>query len=76
MMLVCADQCFSMIDQEPHVRSGPSSRARGRLHAGTFTGPTGMFQQVTGLTKPQTDLLAKLGIPHPKQVINLQPMTS
>ncbi|WP_436850201.1 IS1634 family transposase [Streptomyces monashensis] len=44
-----------------------------RLHAGTFTGPTGTFQQVTGLTKPQRDLLAKLGIPHPKQVINLQP---
>ncbi|MEU1276336.1 hypothetical protein [Streptomyces sp. NPDC005799] len=44
-----------------------------RLHAGTFTGPTGTFQQVTGLTKPQTDLLAKLGIPHPKQVLDLQP---
>jgi hypothetical protein len=44
-----------------------------RLHAGTFTGPTGMFRQVTGLTKPQTDLLAKLRIPQPKQVIDLQP---
>nr|WP_230210989.1 hypothetical protein [Streptomyces kaniharaensis] len=44
-----------------------------RLHVGTFAGPTGTFQQVTGLTKPQTDLLAKLGIPHPKQVIDLQP---
>ncbi|GBQ04291.1 IS1634 family transposase [Streptomyces spongiicola] len=43
-----------------------------RLHVGTFTGPTGTFQQVTGLTKPQSDLLAKLGIPHPKQVLDLQ----
>ncbi|GAA2334497.1 hypothetical protein GCM10010376_63790 [Streptomyces violaceusniger] len=42
------------------------------LHAGTFTGPTGTFEQVTGLTKPQSDLLAKLGIPHPKQVLDLQ----
>jgi hypothetical protein len=44
-----------------------------RLHAGTFTGPAGLFRQVTGLTKPQTDLLAKLSIPHPRQVIELQP---
>ncbi|WP_406723693.1 IS1634 family transposase [Streptomyces sp. GD-15H] len=44
-----------------------------RLHVGTFTGPAGTFQQVTGLTKPQTDLLAKLAIPHPKQVLDLQP---
>ncbi|GAA2280692.1 hypothetical protein GCM10010430_78410 [Kitasatospora cystarginea] len=44
-----------------------------RLHVGTFTGPTGTFQQVTGLTKPQRDLLAKLRIPHPKQVLDLQP---
>jgi Transposase DDE domain len=44
-----------------------------RLHLGTFTGPTGLFQQVTTLTKPQTDLLAKLGIPAPKQIIALEP---
>ena len=44
-----------------------------RLHVGTFTGPTGTFQQVTGLTKPQQDLLAKLGIPRPKHVLDLQP---
>ncbi|WP_443667717.1 IS1634 family transposase [Kitasatospora humi] len=44
-----------------------------RLHLGTFTGPTGLFRQVTTLTKPQTDLLAKLGIPAPKQVIALEP---
>jgi hypothetical protein len=44
-----------------------------RLHAGTFTGPTGLFRQVTALTKPQRDLLAKLGIPAPKQIIELTP---
>lgn len=44
-----------------------------RLHLGTFTGPTGLFQQVTTLTKPQTDLLAKLAIPAPKQIITLEP---
>jgi hypothetical protein len=46
-----------------------------RLHVGTFTGPAGVFQQVTGLTKPQTDLLATLGIPAPKRVVDLQPVT-
>jgi transposase len=44
-----------------------------RLHLGTFTGPTGLFRQVTTLTKPHKDLLAKLNIPTPKQVIDLQP---
>ncbi|MFF6780978.1 IS1634 family transposase [Streptomyces sp. NPDC012510] len=44
-----------------------------RLHLGTFTGPTGLFRQVTALTKPQTDLLAKLDIPAPKQIIALEP---
>ncbi|WP_406723614.1 IS1634 family transposase [Streptomyces sp. GD-15H] len=44
-----------------------------RLHLGTFTGPTGLFRQVTTLTKPQTDLLAKLGTPAPKQIIALEP---
>jgi len=33
-----------------------------RLHAGTFTGPTGVFRQRTELSKPQRDLFAKLGI--------------
>lgn len=36
-----------------------------RLHAGTFTGPAGLFRQTTTLTKPQRDLLAKPGIPAP-----------
>jgi hypothetical protein len=44
-----------------------------RLHLGAFTGPTGLFQQVTAPTKSQIDLLAKLDIPAPKQVIDLQP---
>jgi hypothetical protein len=44
-----------------------------RLHAGTFTGPTGLFRQTTALTKPQRDLLTKLGIPAPKQIIELTP---
>jgi transposase len=44
-----------------------------RLHLGTFTGPTGLFRQVTTLTKPQRDLLAKLAIPTPKQIIALEP---
>jgi nucleoid DNA-binding protein len=43
--------------------------------AGTRLRPTGTFQQVTTLTKPQRDLLAKLRIPVPKQVIALQPAT-
>ena len=42
-----------------------------RLHAGTFTGPTGMFRQRTELSKPQQDLLARLDIPAPKQIIEL-----
>ncbi|GII20379.1 IS1634 family transposase [Planomonospora parontospora] len=44
-----------------------------RLHLGTFTGPAGLFRQVTALTKPQQDLLAKLAVPVPKQVIDLEP---
>ncbi len=44
-----------------------------RLHAGTFTGPAGTFRQRTELTKAQADLLAKLKIPAPRQIIELQP---
>ena len=44
-----------------------------RLHAGTFTGPTGVFRQRTELSKPQRDLLATLDIPAPKQIIELAP---
>src|SRR3954471_10365273 len=42
-----------------------------RLHAGTFTGPTGMFRQRTELSKPQRDLLARLDITPPKQIVEL-----
>nr|WP_240204828.1 transposase [Streptomyces actuosus] len=55
-------------DTWPQIR-----RELDRLHLGTFAGPTGTFQQVTALTKPQRYLLAKLGIPAPKQVVSLQP---
>ena len=42
-----------------------------RLHAGTFTGPTGRFRQRTELSKHQRDLLAALDIPTPKKIIEL-----
>jgi hypothetical protein len=44
-----------------------------RLHIGTFTGPAGTFQQLTALTNSQRELLAKLAIPAPRQIIDLQP---
>ena len=44
-----------------------------RLHAGTFTGPAGTFRQRTELTKAQADLLARLAIPAPRQILDLQP---
>jgi len=44
-----------------------------RLHIGTFTGPAGTFRQRTELTKAQTGLLAKLAIPAPRQIIELEP---
>src|SRR4051794_21925698 len=47
----------------------PIRRHLDRLHAGTFTGPSGLFRQTTALSKPQRDLLAKLDIPAPKQII-------
>ena len=47
-----------------------------RLHAGTFTGPNGLFRQHTELSKPQRDLFAKLDIPAPKQIIELAPASS
>jgi IS4 transposase len=55
-------------DTWPSIR-----RELDRLHLGTFTGPTGTFQQVTTPTKPQQDLLAKLGISVPRQIAGLQP---
>jgi hypothetical protein len=43
------------------------------LHIGTFTGPAGTYRQRTELTKPQRDLLAKLGLTPPKKIIELAP---
>lgn len=46
-----------------------------RLHAGTFTGPAGSFQQLTTPTCSHKDILAKLAIPVPVpgQIIDIQP---
>src|SRR3982074_2055595 len=44
-----------------------------RLHAGTFTGPTGLFRQRTELSTPQRHLPAKPHTPPPKQMIELAP---
>ncbi|HXZ72389.1 MAG TPA: IS1634 family transposase [Streptosporangiaceae bacterium] len=44
-----------------------------RLHAGTFTGAAGTFRQRTELTKAQAGLLARLAIPAPRQILDLQP---
>jgi hypothetical protein len=52
-----------------HYRRHPDhNRRRARpAHAGTFTGPAGMFRQTTELTKTQRDLLAKLKVPAPQE---------
>lgn len=42
-----------------------------RLRVGTFAGPAGVFRQRTELTKTQRDLLTKLRVTPPKQVIEL-----
>jgi len=44
-----------------------------RLHAVTFTGPTGTFRQRTDPTKPQTDIYARLNLPLPKKIIQITP---
>ena len=49
-----------------HVR-----RDLNRLHAVTFTGPTGTFRQRTDPTKPQIDLYARLDLPLPKKIIEI-----
>jgi hypothetical protein len=55
-------------DTWPNIR-----RDLDRLHAGTFTGPTGLFRRRTELSKPHLDLFAKLNITPPKQIIDLTP---
>jgi Transposase DDE domain len=42
-----------------------------RLHAVSYTGPTGTFRQTTEPTKPQTDLYAQLDLPLPKKIIEI-----
>jgi Transposase DDE domain len=54
-----------------HVR-----RDLDRLHAVTFTGPTGTFRQRTDPTKPQTDLYARLDLPLPKKIIEITPQAA
>src|SRR4051812_28869820 len=44
-----------------------------RLHAVTFTGPTGTFRQRTDPTKPQIDLYSRLDLPLPKKIIEITP---
>ena len=44
-----------------------------RLHIGTFAGPAGTFRQRTELTRQHRDLLAKLAITPPKQIVELEP---
>jgi len=44
-----------------------------RLHLGTFTGPAGLFRQRSELTKAQRDILAKLDLAAPRQIIELSP---
>jgi hypothetical protein len=39
------------------------------LTLGAFTGPAGTFRQTAELTQAQRDILAKLGIPPPKKII-------
>ncbi|MBM0228916.1 hypothetical protein [Micromonospora sp. ATA51] len=53
-------------------RTWPKIRAElDRLHAITFTGPAGTFQQTTELTKPQRDLFTALKLNPPKTIIEL-----
>jgi len=42
-----------------------------RIHIGTFAGPAGTFRQLTGLSKPARDLLAKLSIAQPRKIHEL-----
>jgi len=41
------------------------------LALSTFTGPADTFRQTAELTKTQRELLAKLGIPQPKKIIEV-----
>jgi transposase len=67
LLLIC------IVETQTGTTWTQTRRELDRLHLGTFAGPAGLFQQVTALTRPQRDLLAKLEIPAPKQVVTLQP---
>jgi transposase len=43
------------------------------VHIGTFTAAAGTYRQRTELTKPQRDILAKLGLTPPRKIIELAP---
>jgi hypothetical protein len=58
-------------------RTWPAMRRElDRLHAVTYTGPTGTFRQRTEPTKPQTDIYAQLDLPLPNKIIEISPATS
>jgi DDE family transposase len=46
-------------------------RELNRVHLGTFTGPAGTFRQLTEVSKPARDLLAKLNIDQPRKIHEL-----
>jgi len=46
-----------------------------RIHIGTFSGPAGSFRQLTDLSKPAHDLLAKLHIDQPRKIYELTTAT-
>ena len=46
------------------------------LTLGTFTGPAGTFRQTAEPTMTQLDILAKLGIPPPRKIIEATPPAS
>lgn len=46
-----------------------------RLHAITYTGPTGTYRQATEPTKAHIDLYARLGLALPKKIIAITPAT-
>ena len=47
-----------------------------RISLGTFTGPAGTFRQRTEITRPQHDVLDKLGIDPPPRIYQLTPAAS
>jgi Transposase DDE domain len=50
-------------------------RELGRIHIGTFTGPAGTFRQLTDLSRPARDLLAKLNTDQPRKIRELTTAT-